>query len=817
MPESICVGVRARPFNEREKKDNAELCISMNGPTTTICDKRTNTKQSFTFDASFWSHDGFVINDGYSEPEPGSKYADQKHVFDTFGKRVLDNAWDGYHCCLFAYGQTGSGKSYSMIGYGKNKGIIPVSCEEIFLRIEKNDNPAKRYEVTVSMIEIYNETVQDLLVLRKDRKDLILREHKGWGIYIEGVTKRLVASYEAITETIEEATGQRTVGATNMNPTSSRAHTVQTIEFKQVEKVDGKDMIKVSMINLIDLAGSEKASKTGASGKALKEGSMINKSLSTLGKVIEMLAEKAPGVIPYRESKLTRLLQNALGGSSKTIMICALSPASSNYEETLSTLKYADRAKKIKNNAVVNENPQGRLLRELREENEKLKKMMENLSSGAMVDIQVLNDMNKQQKDIKEVEEALAAMEVSFEERLREAEEQKEQKRRIQLAMTRGDIPMLVNLNEDMMLSGKVKCYIDTGVTKKVGCPNAKKNEQESGSDEEDDDSVTTDESDYEDGPDIQLFTEGVHYEHAMIENKDGICRINAEGPGAANTWINGISLETLLQKTPQADASKDDAISGSSGDSDKRTKEADVKSCEGVLNEMDPLAAKLPDGVKLEHGDRVVFGRSFFFFCIPSITDEQIMIVSKQVSYAKASKELLSAKRKQTIKRFMSLRRSSPSEKLKLGKPSPDDGDDGDGSDGGGDDESDDESTTSSITSNDLLNVLEKQSAELNEQKAQIKELMDKVLAQHEQLQAKDQLIQELREGGVGGVGKTPERLLGISLELSPSITLRRGIGFEDALRTISIVEANLGIMADKKRCRFKKRPQTGNYEIVS
>ncbi|CAE7461729.1 Kif13a, partial [Symbiodinium pilosum] len=222
---------------------------------------------------------------------------------------------------------------------------------EIFRRIAKETDPNKRYEVTVSMIEIYNEAIQDLLIdpSLRPKKGLEVRESKALGIYIDGVIKRPVECYEAIETTIEEATEHRTVGSTLMNATSSRAHTVQIIEFKAIK--DGS--ATVSMINLVDLAGSEKAGQTGATGDRLKEGSHINKSLSALGNVIEKLADrggekKKNVVIPYRESKLTRLLQNALGGSSKTIMICALSPASSNHEETLSTLRYADRAKKIK-------------------------------------------------------------------------------------------------------------------------------------------------------------------------------------------------------------------------------------------------------------------------------------------------------------------------------------------------------------------------------------------------------------------------------------------------------------------------------------
>ncbi|CAJ1462321.1 unnamed protein product [Effrenium voratum] len=347
--EAVVVGVRVRPFNDREINLNAVTCIEMEGPTTRIRNVDSGDEKAFTFDESFWSHDGFEDDGtGYLRPVGGSKYADQRYVFDTFGQRVLDNAWNGFHCCLFAYGQTGAGKSYSMVGYGNNKGIVPISCEEIFSRIGKEKDPTKRYEVTVSMIEIYNEAIQDLLIdpQQRPKKGLEIRESKALGIYIDGVIKRPVESYEALRS---KPCGWGTVGSTLMNATSSRAHTVQIIEFKAVK--DGSAM--VSMINLVDLAGSEKAGQTGATGDRLKEGSMINKSLSALGNVIEKLAEKGSEkkknvLIPYRESKLTRLLQNALGGSSKTIMICALSPASSNHEETLSTLRYADRAKKIK-------------------------------------------------------------------------------------------------------------------------------------------------------------------------------------------------------------------------------------------------------------------------------------------------------------------------------------------------------------------------------------------------------------------------------------------------------------------------------------
>ena len=249
-----------------------------------------------------------------------------------------------------------------MIGYGANKGIVPMATEEIFQRISANKDKDKTYEVTISMTEIYNERVQDLLInpAKRPAQGLKIREHTTLGIYVEGLSKHPVSSYKEIEARMDEGGRNRTIGSTQMNATSSRAHTVIAIEFKQVIMFQGKKSEKFSVINLVDLAGSEKAEQTGATGDRLKEGCAINKSLTCLGQVISVLADKAMGkggkqVVPYRDSALTRMLQNALGGNSKTIMICALSPASINYEETLGTLRYADRAKKIQNKAIVNE------------------------------------------------------------------------------------------------------------------------------------------------------------------------------------------------------------------------------------------------------------------------------------------------------------------------------------------------------------------------------------------------------------------------------------------------------------------------------
>jgi len=525
---SVVVGIRVRPFSEREKKLGATCCVETDGNTTILQavddDPKAREPKKFTFDASFWSHDGFdELPSGYLRAAPGSKYADQQLVFDTFGKQVLQNAWDGYHCCLFAYGQTGAGKSYSMVGYGANRGIVPISCQEIFRRIENSQDADLTFEVSASMVEIYNEQVQDLLVPAKSRpkKGLEIRESQQLGIYIAGVVKRPVDSYPAIEAVMEEGTENRTIGATLMNATSSRAHTVITIEFKQVSKASGHSGVKVSLINLVDLAGSEKAGQTGASGDRLKEGCAINKSLSALGNVIEKLADKATGkaklnaVVPYRDSKLTRLLQNALGGSSKTVMICAISPASSNHEETLSTLRYADRAKRIKNSATVNENPQDKLIRQLREENAKLKAMFgsdESPTDG--------EGLAQKQAEIAALEEALNEMQKSFAQRMEESQ-QASKKRDVE----KGDLslPHISNLNEDDLLTNKLQFAFKDGQSR-VGRSPA---EGEAG-----------------ETPEVALAGLGIHREHAVVTSAGGCCGLSSVSEeAAAATCVNGSSV----------------------------------------------------------------------------------------------------------------------------------------------------------------------------------------------------------------------------------------------------------------------------------
>ena len=461
---SVKVAVRVRPFNTREKDNNSVCCIEMTENQTTIKDELGQPK-TFTFDHSFWSHDCYIeLENGYLSPDDSGKYTDQKIVFDTLGKQILDNAWEGYHCCLFAYGQTGSGKSYSMVGYGANKGIVPISCEEIFKRIGENKDEQIHYEVEVSMLEIYNEKVQDLLVPINKRPPtgLKIRESKALGVFVADLTKYPVSSYEEISNKMDEGYQNRTIGSTLMNSTSSRAHTIVTIEFKQVNTQGKLKSEKLSKINLVDLAGSERANSTGATGARLKEGCNINKSLLVLGNVINTLADKALGkkkdvLPPYRDSALTRILQNALGGNSKTVMICALSPASINYEETLSTLRYADRAKKIQNKAVVNESEHDKVVRLLREENNDLKKKIEELSKkllGGTVQDEDKEAFKELKAQYDETQKLCESMSKTFSERLEEAKKADKE-----LGIEKVDItkPHLIVLNEDPQLSHKLK------------------------------------------------------------------------------------------------------------------------------------------------------------------------------------------------------------------------------------------------------------------------------------------------------------------------------------------------------------------------
>eukprot|EP00466_Bigelowiella_natans_P012990 jgi/Bigna1/57576/fgenesh1_pm.20_\ len=348
--DNVQVAVRVRPFNKREKSRNAKMVVFMDGKETRLASGKGDDRK-FTFDYSFWSHD----------PKKKSKFAGQEDVFNNLGTMVLDNAFNGYNASLLAYGQTGSGKSYTMMGAdGEQRGIIPRLSEALFERGSTDYCKGMSYKVELSYLEIYSERIRDLLSPNANKKKgLKVREDPETGPYVDGLLTCAVSSFEELEKLMVIGNKTRTVAATKMNAQSSRSHAVLTITFIATREDDVTNLStsQTSKIQLVDLAGSERVSKSGVKGVGLREAAMINKSLTTLGMVISSLAKKGGGAkgvfVPYRDSVLTWLLKESLGGNAKTVMIAALSPADINYEETLSTLRYANRMKQILNVAKV--------------------------------------------------------------------------------------------------------------------------------------------------------------------------------------------------------------------------------------------------------------------------------------------------------------------------------------------------------------------------------------------------------------------------------------------------------------------------------
>ncbi|XP_073708254.1 kinesin-like protein KIF1A isoform X7 [Garra rufa] len=527
---SVKVAVRVRPFNSREMSKESKCIIQMSGNTTTIINpKAPKENKSFNFDYSYWSH---------TSPED-INYASQQQVYRDIGEEMLLHAFEGYNVCIFAYGQTGAGKSYTMMGRQEKdqQGIIPLLCEDLFTKInDSNTHNNMSYSVEVSYMEIYCERVRDLLN-PKNKGNLRVREHPLLGPYVEDLSKLAVTSYNDIQDLMDSGNKARTVAATNMNETSSRSHAVFNIIFtqKRFDSETDNTSEKVSKISLVDLAGSERADSTGAKGTRLKEGANINKSLTTLGKVISALAEvdsggnknkkkkKVESFIPYRDSVLTWLLRENLGGNSRTAMVAALSPADINYDETLSTLRYADRAKQIRCNAVINEDPNNRLVRELKDEVSRLKDLLYAQGLGDIIEtfrgpvedfagLKLTNAMTGMSPSpslsalssragsisslhdrimfspgseeaierLKETEKIIAELNETWEEKLRRTEAIRMDREALLAEMgvaMREDggtvgvfspkkTPHLVNLNEDPLMSECLLYYIKDGITR---------------------------------------------------------------------------------------------------------------------------------------------------------------------------------------------------------------------------------------------------------------------------------------------------------------------------------------------------------------
>ncbi|XP_066572114.1 kinesin-like protein KIF13A isoform X2 [Amia ocellicauda] len=517
----VKVAVRVRPMNRREIELNTKCILEMEDNQTVLHPPPSNTKgenrktpKVFAFDYCFWSMDESNV----------TQYAGQEVVFKCLGEGILENAFQGYNACVFAYGQTGSGKSFSMMGNGDQPGLIPRLCCSLFERVSKEDK-SHSFKVEVSYMEIYNEKVRDLLDPKGSRQSLKVREHKVFGPYVDGLSQLAVTNFEDIESLMSEGNKSRTVAATNMNEESSRSHAVFNIIITQTlyDLQSGNSGEKVSKVSLVDLAGSERVSKTGAAGERLKEGSNINKSLTTLGCVISALADQSAGkgknkFVPYRDSVLTWLLKDNLGGNSKTAMIATVSPAADNYEETLSTLRYADRAKRIVNHAVVNEDPNARIIRELREEVEKLREQLSQAESLKAPELK---------EKLEESEKLIKEMTLTWEEKLRKTEEIAQERQRqlesMGISLESSGIKVgedkcfLVNLNADPALNELLVYYLKEHT--RVGADTSQ---------------------------DIQLFGIGIQPEHCLLEiTGDG--DVTLTPIENARTCVNGTMIYSVV------------------------------------------------------------------------------------------------------------------------------------------------------------------------------------------------------------------------------------------------------------------------------
>eukprot|EP00074_Homo_sapiens_P088514 XP_016864484.1 kinesin-like protein KIF3A isoform X2 [Homo sapiens] len=363
--DNVKVVVRCRPLNEREKSMCYKQAVSVDEMRGTITVHKTDSSneppKTFTFDTVFG---------------PESKQLD---VYNLTARPIIDSVLEGYNGTIFAYGQTGTGKTFTMEGVRaipELRGIIPNSFAHIFGHIAKAEGDT-RFLVRVSYLEIYNEEVRDLLGKDQTQR-LEVKERPDVGVYIKDLSAYVVNNADDMDRIMTLGHKNRSVGATNMNEHSSRSHAIFTITIECSEKgIDGNMHVRMGKLHLVDLAGSERQAKTGATGQRLKEATKINLSLSTLGNVISALVDGKSTHVPYRNSKLTRLLQDSLGGNSKTMMCANIGPADYNYDETISTLRYANRAKNIKNKARINEDPKDALLRQFQKEIEELKKKLE--------------------------------------------------------------------------------------------------------------------------------------------------------------------------------------------------------------------------------------------------------------------------------------------------------------------------------------------------------------------------------------------------------------------------------------------------------
>ncbi|XP_058453769.1 kinesin-like protein KIF14 [Malaya genurostris] len=563
---NLKVAVRVRPLSAKECIESVPNIVLVRGNDVIVnagntADYSAGVEHRFQYDHAFWS---------CNAEDPA--YVGQSDVYDGLMKPLLDKAFEGYNACLFAYGQTGSGKSYSMMGLDSDDleinseaGIIPRFCQELFARTEAIKDQI-HVEVEVSYFEIYNEKIHDLLAVSATdgvfsvtsssakKPPLKVREHPIWGPYVVDLSTNPVDSHSALRNWLAVGNSQRATAATGMNDKSSRSHSIFSVVLNLSEKASTQDkdvktghQTKRSKISLVDLAGSERVSHTCVSGERLKEGVSINKSLLTLGKVISSLAEskKNPATyIPYRDSVLTWLLRESLGGNSRTVMLATISPAATHLDETLATLRYACQARTIVNRVKVNEDPHDRIIRELRAEVERLQVLRQDYERQKrhsanqnhqprkiIIETSVDDgEVEALRQQLAETEQELVKAQKSWQERLQEAEdvrrtEMKMLKRKglaLELSAEQKE-PCLVNLSADPMLSGTLLYIIPNGVVK-IGRPSSFSS------------------------PDIVLEGPLVSHHHCSIENRNGQLFLIAEDTDHYETFVNGELLRDRRQ-----------------------------------------------------------------------------------------------------------------------------------------------------------------------------------------------------------------------------------------------------------------------------
>ncbi|XP_007567118.1 kinesin-like protein KIF3B [Poecilia formosa] len=390
--EAVRVVVRCRPFSRREETAGCENILEVDDRLGQITIRNPKAPPDepmkvFTFDSVYgWN-------------------SKQRDIYDDAVRPLVESVLHGFNGTIFAYGQTGTGKTHTMQGVSKDpekRGVIPNSFEHVFTQISRSQN--QKYLVRSSYLEIYQEEIRDLLC-KDNNKKLELKENPDCGVYVKDLSSVVTKNATEIEHVMNIGNQSRSVGFTNMNERSSRSHAIFLVTVECSERgPDGEDHIRVGKLNMVDLAGSERQSKTGAKGKRLKEAAKINLSLSALGNVISALVDGKSTHVPYRDSKLTRLLQDSLGGNAKTVMIATVGPAHKSFDETLATLRYASRAKRIKNKPRINEDPKDTLLREFQEEIARLKAQLEERGMLA-------KERRRRRRDSKRLSKSLAGME----------------------------------------------------------------------------------------------------------------------------------------------------------------------------------------------------------------------------------------------------------------------------------------------------------------------------------------------------------------------------------------------------------------------